>query len=196
MREYVKLPLLHAHARMSLLVYLANAMPMDTKDRTMPMPARHQSRLASAMMSSPFYSFINEYITISIALPSLIALLRRIPSIMKPFFSKNIIKYNNYYINIFRIFRRGISIEYENTTEATSVKVVVCFSPHLTHCPAERKRSTSKLGFRDSVRKMLSTELIFSRRRTDEPPLKRGYRIPISVALRSISETFFTSILR
>lgn len=54
MREYVKLPLLHAHARMSLLVYLANAMPMDTTDRTMPMPARHQSRLASAMMSSPF----------------------------------------------------------------------------------------------------------------------------------------------
>ena len=117
MREYVKLPLLHAHARMSLLVYLANAMPMDTKDRTMPMPARHQSRLASAMMSSPFYSFINEYITISITLPSPTALLRRIPSIMKPFFSKNIIKYNNCYI-FFRIFRRGISIEYENTTEA------------------------------------------------------------------------------
>ena len=117
MREYVKLPLLHAHARMSLLVYLANAMPMDTTDRTMPMPARHQSRLASAMMSAPFYSFINEYITISIALPSLTALLRRIPSIMKPFFSKNIIKYNNCYI-FFRIFRRGISIEYENTTEA------------------------------------------------------------------------------
>ena len=98
MREYVKVPLLHAHARMSLLVYLANAMPMDTTDRTMPMPARHQSRLASAMMSSPFYSFINEYITISIAFPSLTALLRRIPSIMKPFFSKNIIKFNNCYI--------------------------------------------------------------------------------------------------
>ena len=98
MREYVKVPLLHAHARMSLFVYLANAMPMATTDRTMPMPARHQSRLASAMMSAPFYSFINEYITISIALPSLTALLRRTPSIMKPFFSKNIIKYNNCYI--------------------------------------------------------------------------------------------------
>ena len=98
MREYVKVPLLHAHARMSMLEYLANAMPMDTTDRTMPMPARHQSRLASAMMSSPFYSFINEYITISITLPSPTALLRRIPSIMKPFFSKNLIKYNHYYI--------------------------------------------------------------------------------------------------
>ena len=98
MREYVKVPLLHAHARMSMLEYLANAMPMDTTDRTMPMPARHQSRLASAMMSAPFYSFINEYITISIAFPSLTALLRRIPSIMKPIFSKNIIKYNNCYI--------------------------------------------------------------------------------------------------
>lgn len=146
MREYVKLPLLHAHARMSLLVYLANAMPMDTTDRTMPMPARHQSRLASAMMSSPFYSFINEYITISIALPSPTALLRRIPSIMKPFFSKNIIKYNNCYI-FFRIFRRGISIEYENTTESASVnKYLSAFRCICNHCPAERKRSTSKPG--------------------------------------------------
>ena len=146
MREYVKLPLLHAHARMSLLVYLANAMPMDTTDRTMPMPARYQSRLASAMMSAPFYSFINEYITILIAFPSITALLRRIPSIMKPFFSKNIIKYNNCYI-FFRIFRRGISIEYENTTESTSVnKYLSAFRCICTHCPAERKRSTSKPG--------------------------------------------------
>ena len=146
MREYVKVPLLHAHARMSMLEYLANAMPMDTTDRTMPMPARHQSRLASAMMSSPFYSFINEYITISIAFPSLTALLRRIPSIMKPFFSKNIIKYNNCYI-YFRIFRRGISIEYENTTESASVnKYLSAFRRICNHCPAERKRSTSKPG--------------------------------------------------
>ena len=146
MREYVKLPLLHAHARMSLLVYLANAMPMDTTDRTMPMPARHQSRLASAMMSAPFYSFINEYITISITLPSLTALLRRIPSIMKPFFSKNIIKYNNCYI-FFRIILRGISIEYENTTESASVnKYLSAFRCICNHCPAERKRSTSKPG--------------------------------------------------
>ena len=82
-----------SNCRCSMLmrvVYLANAMPMDTTDRTMPMPARYQSRLASAMMSLPFYSFINEYITISIAFPSLTALLRRIPSIMKPIFSNNI----------------------------------------------------------------------------------------------------------
>lgn len=147
MREYVKLPLLHAHARMSLLVYLANAMPMDTKDRTMPMPARHQSRLASAMMSAPFYSFINEYITISITLPSPTALLRRIPSIMKPFFSKVIIKYNNYYIINLRMNLRGISIEYENTTESASVnKSLSAFRCICNHCPAERKRSTSKPG--------------------------------------------------
>ena len=71
MREYVKVPLLHAHARMSLLVYLANAMPMDTTDRTMPMPARHQSRLASAMMSSPFYSI--HYHIDRLAVPDCIA---------------------------------------------------------------------------------------------------------------------------
>ena len=138
-----------SNCRCSMLmrvVYLANAMPMDTTDRTMPMPARYQSRLASAMMSLPFYSFINEYITISIAFPSLTALLRRIPSIMKPFFSKNIIKYNNCYI-YFRIFRRGISIEYENTTESASVnKYLSAFRCICTHCPAERKRSTSKPG--------------------------------------------------
>ena len=124
MREYVKVPLLHAHARMSMLEYLANAMPMDTTDRTMPMPARHQSRLASAMMSLPFYSFINEYITISIAFPSLTALLRRIPSIMKPFFSKNIIKYNNCYI-FFRIF---VSIRLRTTCIFDSKLEATCSS--------------------------------------------------------------------
>lgn len=106
-----------------------------------------QAQLHYPDFSSPFYSFINEYITISIAFPSMTALLRRIPSIMKPFFSKNIIKYNNYYINIFRIFRRGISIEYENTTESASVnKYLSAFRCICNHCPAERKRSTSKPG--------------------------------------------------
>ena len=46
-----------------------------------------------------------------------------------------------------RIFRRGISIEYENTTESASAnKYLSAFRCICNHCPAERKRSTSKPG--------------------------------------------------